>query len=120
MKSYLWNLFYKRINRRTYAVGLLLCLLFCYTLASILYFHGESFVRYVPNTLKIISAFVFIFVIVLISISLNLRREHDIIGEEGNLSWRNNSLLLGEGQKKENEYGKPPPPKIDFKGLFGF
>jgi hypothetical protein len=27
---------------------------------------------------------------------------------------------LGKAKKKENEYGKPPPPKIDFKGLFGF
>jgi hypothetical protein len=24
------------------------------------------------------------------------------------------------GKMQENKYGKPPPPKIDFKGLFGF
>jgi uncharacterized membrane protein YhaH (DUF805 family) len=29
-------------------------------------------------------------------------------------------FLFLKGENKENKYGKPPEPKIDFKGLFGF
>jgi uncharacterized membrane protein YhaH (DUF805 family) len=120
MKTYLFNLFDRRINRSTYAAGLLLNILFCLILSLTLYINGESFVKYVPDSLKIISVFIFIFMEFLIFLSLATRRWHDVGGEGWHWARGGIHLLLPDGQKEENKYGKPPPPKIDFKGIFGF
>jgi uncharacterized membrane protein YhaH (DUF805 family) len=93
--------------------------IFCLTIMFVLYLNEENFTKYVPSNQRIISVLIFILVEILIQLSLSRRRWHDI-GKEGWDMYRSSGILVMEGQKEENKYGNPPPPKIDFKGLFGF
>jgi len=76
--------------------------------------------RYVLQLTAI--AFVFTYVYILIGIifflSIHIRRLHDV-----GLSWMrlgSDYSLIQEGEKKGNEYGKPPKPSIHLKELMGF
>jgi uncharacterized membrane protein YhaH (DUF805 family) len=79
----------------------------------------DNFIKYVPDNQKIISVSIFLLIEILILISLSVRRWHDV-GKEGWDMYISSGILVMEGQKEENKYGKLPPPQIDFKGLFGF
>lgn len=70
--------------------------------------------RFIGILLIIISLFISAFYYM----SFEYRRQNDVgsrpICQDGF------GAIFKEGDKKENKYGKPPQPQIDFKGLFGF
>ena len=111
-------MFHNRINRRTYAAGLLVNLLFLFTIILILYIDGDA-LRRIPDIIKVVASLILIFVEIAVCFSLNTRRWHDI-GREGWSGFAEDPyLLFRKGQREENKFGKPPDATIDFKSLVG-
>jgi hypothetical protein len=106
------RLFRGRLNFRTYLFGLFIFL--CWGVVSIepvwLLLHGFQ-----PSLVADLLGYFYISIGFIFYFSITVRRSHD----RGD-SFTNDYELLREGEKKKNKYGKPPPDKIDFKGLFGF
>lgn len=111
------RLFEGRINRRNYAIGMVLYVTF---LATIVPLSSIIFPLSTQNGLflaavELLLATIFLF-------SLYIRRLHDM----GKNWWywekgiQNIICLIKEGQNKKNKYGKQPEAKVDIKNLFGF
>jgi|tagenome__1003787_1003787.scaffolds.fasta_scaffold20003980_2 uncharacterized membrane protein YhaH (DUF805 family) len=120
MGNYLKRVLDRRLNRSTYAISMVLTY-FVYTplLLVGLYFFLNSQYNTLPPYLTIIVLYLFL----LPHIVLSHRRYHDL-GKEGyavqlSMVWKP-ELFGQEGQPETNEYGDPPKPGIDWKGLFGF
>ncbi len=120
MKTLPSHLFKGRLNRRNYLLGV-----FIYFLLLVLFFFIEAVFHYSDSLYSSFANKIFASIYILIAViffeSINIRRFHDI-GLSGwyfiEGQWL--GIYIREGDKKENKYGKPPPSKIDLKGLFGF
>jgi uncharacterized membrane protein YhaH (DUF805 family) len=119
----------ERLNRRNFALGMLF-----YSLINIIVMElvkhpaftdmtkGLSNVEY---ALLILLLLLYISIMVVFLLSLIDRRLQDMgrdITEFPSIPilWPLLLCLFLKGENKENKYGKPPEPKIDLKGLFGF
>ena len=140
------RLFSGRLNRRNYTLGILIYLFINFfvikevgietsTSAPLARAQNE-----VERILLFLLIFAYIAIMVFIHATLVLRRLHDIgidiwTGENTHKLWGQGwapfswiryllytpfPLFYLKGENKENKYGKPPEPKIDLKGLFGF
>jgi uncharacterized membrane protein YhaH (DUF805 family) len=139
-----------RLNRRNYALGILMYLLINFFVikgVGIETFTSTAFARAqneVERLLLFLLIFLYIAMMVLIHSILVLRRLHDVgidiwTGENVHKIWERKSsspwlyilewtfyplsifpLFYLIGENKENKYGKPPEPKIDLKSLVGF
>lgn len=135
MKNYLSWLYKGRINRRTYILGIIIYISITYLSG---YFLSRQFIIKILQQYPLLYiVFVPYVIVMLFWIGLlYTRRLNDISNDEikkieeikkekywnpGNtLDYLALTAFFLKGQDEENKYGKPPEPKIDFKGLFGF
>jgi uncharacterized membrane protein YhaH (DUF805 family) len=120
MKRYFHRLFEGRINRKNFVLGIALLVFFdLFTLIILMVLDPilQVFRRSVIGNFAVTTGqILFVVIFVTFLFSFNVRRLHDV-GLEGMVYGYD---LIRKGDKKENKYGKPPLPEIDFKGLFGF
>jgi uncharacterized membrane protein YhaH (DUF805 family) len=135
-----------RLNRRNFALGILIEFLISLFIIEVIEIETlistvwERAQNKLESILLVTLFLAYIVIMVFIHATLVLRRLHDIgidiwTGEHGHkiwpyrwtsynwfylLQWTLFPLFYLKGENKENKYGKPPEPKIDLKGLFGF
>jgi uncharacterized membrane protein YhaH (DUF805 family) len=126
MKTYISRLIDGRINRRTFIVGIAF---YSWTVYLVGFVSSHGFIGGVLQQYPLLDLVYLPYVLItlLLIVSLYYRRLNDIdnkdVREGKNFTYKWRVLFLVffiAGKKQENKYGKPPPPNIDFKGLFGF
>jgi uncharacterized membrane protein YhaH (DUF805 family) len=120
--EYLKRLVLGRLNRRSFVFGELLYFLLLFLLVN----YGNK-LSTIPPFLQQILGLATLAVMFSFQISLLSRRLHDLGRDDLTYTFpffhtRRVSGIFGlfaKSEQKENEYGKPPEPKIDIKALIG-